>query len=331
MTRAASVTRSAASLLTSRLTVAVIALVFLGVSTRLLSLQEMAVFAVYNTLCGLLTVVCSLGLLAACIKILPGMMAAPGDSAERGEAIRLLRLSVMVYVLGAATVVTAIWFAAEPISRLLLKTPDRAADVRAAALTAFCYGLYEASQLLLSALQRFGRVGGYNVAAALIQRLLSLLLFFTFGLKGYLAGFALGSLIGAGLGFATFLPLLRSSRSSGSFPPGRTSAGWIAWSMPFYADGYLRYLYMHADQLLVGIFLSPADLSIYFVAKRSIQYCQVLVSSFIDPLGTKIAELRGSDPAAVARAFATSLRYFILLFVPFAALLACLSPFLLLM
>ena len=317
MTRAASVTRSAASLLTSRLLVAGIAMIFLGVSTRLLTLEEMAVFAVYNTFCGFLTVVCSLGLLATCIKKLPAM---PSEGAP------LLRVSLIVYGAGAAVVTCALWAGAAPISRVLLKTPDRAGDVRAAALTALCYGLYEASQLLLTAQQRFGRVGSYNVAAALVQRVVSLALFFPFGLKGYLAGFALGSLAGAGMGLATILPLARGTPSEG----GGSGWRWLSYSMPFYADGYLRYLYMHADQLLVGIFLTPADLSIYFVAKRFIQYCQVLVSSLVDPLGTKVAELRETDPGAVSRAFAASLRYFVLLFVPLSVLLACLSPFLLL-
>ena len=318
MTRSASVTRSAASLLTSRLLVAGIAILFLGVSTRLLTLEEMAVFAVYNTFCGFLTVVGSLGLLATCVKVLPAM------AGRRGG---LVRLTLVTYGAGALVVTAALWVGAEPLSRLLLKTPDRASDVRVAALSTLCYGLYEASQLLLSALQRFGRVGGYNVVAALAQRLLSLGLFFPFGLKGYLAGFALGSLAGFALGLRSILPAAREP--SGGGEPGRP-AGWLAYSMPFYADGYLRYFYMHADQLLVGVFLTPVDLSIYFVAKRFIQYCQVLVSSFVDPLGAKVAELRTIDPGAVARAFETTLRYFVLLFVPLSTLLACMSPFLLL-
>src|SRR5262245_609697 len=184
MTRAASVTRSAASLLSSRLAVAGIAMIFLGVSTRLLSLEEMAVFAVYNTFCGFLTVVCSLGLLATSIKMLPAM---------KGREGGLLRLSLGVYGAGALIVTAILWAGAGPISSLLLKTPDRVGDIRMAAVTTLCFGLYEASQLLLSALQRFGRVGGYNVAAAVVQRVLSLALFFPFGLRGYLAGFALGS------------------------------------------------------------------------------------------------------------------------------------------
>ena len=302
---------------------AVIALAFLGVTTRLLSLEEMAVFAVYNTFCGFLTVVCSLGLLSSCIKRLPGLLA----SGRLAEAADLGRLSAGVYVGGAAAVTLLLLLAATPISRLLLKTAQLGPQVRWAAAAALCYGLYEASQLMLSAAQRFGAVSAYNVTAALAQRVLSLLLLFPFGIEGYLAGFALGSLLGAGLGLRTLAPQLRlRDAEPGSRPRARDH---VAYAVPFYADGYLRYFSMHADQLLVGIFLEPASLAIYFVAKRFLQYCQVLVSSLVDPLGTKVAELAVTDGQAVRRAFSTSLTYFLLLFVPLSVALACSSPFLL--
>jgi len=323
------VSRSAASLLTSRLAVAGIALLFLGVSTRLLTLKEMAVFALYSTLCGLLTPVCSMGLLTTCIKLLPGLLA----NDDRAGAALLLRRAAFVYVTGASVVTAALMLGAGLIGRLLLKSSDLAGDVRGACLAAFCFGLYEASQLLLSALQRFGRVGAYNVTSALTQRILSLGLFFVFGLRGYLAGFAIGSLAGAALGIATIVPIMRKDGWSpeGSGASDKGTIGTIIYSLPFYADGYLRYFYMQADQLLVALFLGPSELSLYFVAKRFIQYAQVLVSSLVDPLATKAAELRETDPASLERTFAVSLRYFVLLFVPLSVLLATTSPFLLLL
>ena len=324
MTRSTSVARGATSLLTSRLAVAVIALAFLGVTTRLLSLEEMAVFAVYNTFCGFLTVVCSLGLLSSCIKRLPGLLA----SGRLAEAADLGRLSAGIYLGGAVTVTLLLLLAATPISRLLLKTGQLGQQVRWAAAAALCFGLYEASQLMLSASQRFGAVSAYNVTAALAQRVLSLLLLFPFGIEGYLAGFAFGSLLGAGLGLRTLAPQLRL-RDKVPGPPRPRARDHVAYAVPFYADGYLRYFSMHADQLLVGIFLEPASLAIYFVAKRFLQYCQVLVSSLVDPLGTKVAELAVTDGEAVRRAFSTSLTYFLLLFVPLSVALACSSPFLL--
>ncbi len=323
------ISRSAASLLISRLAVAGIALLFLGVSTRLLTLEEMAVFALYSTLCGLLTPVCSLGLLTSCIKLLPGLLAKD----DRAGTALLLRRAACVYVTGASVVTVALLLGAGLIGRLILRSPDLSADVRAACLAAFCFGLYEASQLLLSALQRFGRVGAYNVAAALTQRILSLGLFFVFGLRGYLAGFAIGSLAGAALGIATIIPLMRKNGSTQAENRacGDSAIGTMIYSLPFYADGYLRYFYMQADQLLVALFLGPADLSLYFVAKRFIQYAQVLVSSLVDPLGTKAAQMRETEPSALARTFGISLRYFVLLFVPLSVLLASASPFLLLL
>ncbi|HET9481601.1 MAG TPA: oligosaccharide flippase family protein [Candidatus Polarisedimenticolia bacterium] len=319
--RSSSVARSAASLLMSRLSVAAIALIFLGVGTRILTLEEMAVFAVYNTFCGFLTVVCSLGLLASCIKQVPALRAA----ARHAEAAALIRLAATVYAVGAVTVTGLLWSAAGPISSLLIKTPDRAPEVRLAAIAALCFGLYEASQLLLSARQEYARQGRLNVAAALAQRVASIALFFPFGLRGYLAGFAAGSLLGAALGLARVVWGTRQEVPGGA---PLSAAASIHYARPFYLDGYLRYLYMHADQLLVGIFLAPADLAIYFVAKRFIQYCQVLVSSLTEPLGARVAEIGVEDRGAVARAHATSFRWFLLLFVPLCVLLACVSPLL---
>ena len=124
-------------------------------------------------------------------------------------------------------------------------------------------------------------------------------------------------------------PLLRTPSADANDSPGAAGPGaWLAYSMPFYADGYLRYFYMHADQLLVGVFLSPGDLSVYFIAKRFIQYGQVLVSSLVDPLTTKVAEIGQVNAGALTGAYGSSKRYFILLFVPLAVFLACSSPFL---
>ncbi len=317
-----SVARGAASLLASRLSIAAIALAFLGVSTRLLTLEQMAAFAVYNTFCGLLTVVCSLGLLASCLKHVPAWRG-------RGEAARaahLVRTAGRVYVAGAMVVTAAIIACRSTIAGVLLKDPSRDADVAIAAAAALCFGLYEAVQLLLSAHQRFARQARDNVVSALAQRLLSLGLFFPFGLTGYMAGFAAGSLMGAVSGWMELRQLLAGAADGKE--RSDSAAGHIAVAFPFYVDGYLRYAYMHADQLLVGIFLTPVDLSIYFVAKRFLQYGQVMVASLVEPLVARAAQV-GEDLRRVGILYDRSLRWAVLAFVPLGILLAASSPFLL--
>lgn len=317
-----SVARGAASLLASRLSVAAIALAFLGVSTRLLTLEQMAAFAVYNTFCGLLTVVCSLGLLASCLKHVPAWRA----RGEAGRAAHLVRTAGWVYAIGAVIVTGGIIASRSAIAGVLLKDPSREADVAIAAAAALCFGLYEAVQLLLSAHQRFARQARDNVVSALAQRLLSLGLFFPFGLAGYLAGFAAGSLMGAVSGWMELRQLLAGAED-GKRGTGPASHH-IAVAFPFYVDGYLRYAYMHLDQLLVGIFLTPVDLSIYFVAKRFLQYGQVMVASLVEPLVARAAQV-GEDLRKVGALYDRSLRWAVLAFVPLGVLLAASSPFLL--
>ncbi|MFQ5701589.1 MAG: lipopolysaccharide biosynthesis protein [Acidobacteriota bacterium] len=323
MTRPSSVVSSAASLLTSRAAVALIAIAFLGVTTRLLSIEELAVFALYNSFCGLITVVSSLGLLAAGVKLLPGMQAAQ----RRAEAAGFIGLALIVYALIAVAWTGLLIVVSGELSMLILKSPRFAGDIKLAALASLGFGLYEAGQLLLNGLQRYGTLSRNNVLTAFTQRIASLALFFLVGFRGYLVGFGLGSLVGAVYGLAVV------SRAARGISQRAIGPGWVrrqlGFAAPFYADGYLRYLSMQLDQLLVGIFLPPAALSIYFIGKRFLHYCQMLVRSLIDPLATRVAELRERAPAEVGPMVRRSLRYFVLSFVPLSLLLAASSPFLL--
>jgi len=316
-----SVAASAASLLGSRLTVAVIALLFLGVSTRLLTLEEMALFALYNSLAGLVTVLCSFGLLAAGVREIPAMMAAD----RRIEAAALIRLSLLVQSGVGILWTTIVAAAAGPLSGLILKTADFAPEVRLAAIAALCFGMHDALQLVLNGLQRYDRISSNNVITAIAQRVLSLACFFLFGVRGYIGGFAAGSLVGAALG-------LRASADAMTVR-GRMPPGWrrrqIAWAAPFYADGYLRYLYMQADQIIVGVLLTPGALSVYFIAKRFLQYVQMLVQSLLEPIGTRVAGMRRTGAGRIPEMFARTSRAFFAIFVPGSMILAGCSPLLL--
>ena len=317
----ASVAASAASLAGSRLAVALFALVFLAISARLLTVSEMAAFALYSIFTGLISVVGSLGLLAGAVRSLPGLAA----SGRAGEASGLVRLAILAQgALGGAWTAVLVLGAA-PIGALILDAPDRARDVRLAALAALCFGLQEAAQLLLNGLQRYPRLARNYVVTSVAQRVLSLLLFYLLGFPGYIAGFAAGSLIGVAYAAPAILPVARIRPDR---PPGWYRAQ-IRWCMPFYADGYLRYLYMQADQLIVGLALTPTALAVWFIAKRCLQYCQLFVQSLLDPIGTRAAALRETQPAAIGALFARSRHLFLCLFIPGAIFLAATSPFLL--
>jgi O-antigen/teichoic acid export membrane protein len=318
------VAAGAARLLSARALVAVIAMIFIVVSTRILTLTEMAVFALYNTLCGLQAVVCSLGLLTTCTRELPALLGA-GD---REGAARLLRTSMAINALLSAVAACALAAVAGPLSAWLLGDVSFAPAMRWVALGVFIWNIFEANQLFLVALQRFDEYARAMLTGAVAQRALSIGLFLLldragYGLTGYVAGFAFGSLVGFGRGF-------RAVRDLASLPVGFAPPGAILrYSLPFYADGYLRWLYMQADQLLVAIFLSPEILSLYFVSKRFMQYYQQAISSTIDPLLAKVGELRSRGREAVERSLRSATRYFSLVFVPIGLGAASMSLFLL--
>ncbi|MBI3447975.1 MAG: oligosaccharide flippase family protein [Acidobacteria bacterium] len=310
------------TLLSARLVVAGLAMIFIAVSTRLLSLREMAVFAVYSSLCVTQSMICSLGLLTMCTRELPALM----GQQDLDGASRLLRTSLLINASVSAVVAVILFAASRPISLLFLKDDAFVPEIRIVAAGVFLWNIFEANQVLQVALQRFRTYGRANVLCAIAQRGASLALFFLMapsgrGLAGYLLGYAAGTLAGIAVTFASIRDLLAR-------PSGRQSIGpLLRYSVPFYADGYLRYLYTQADQLLVGVFLSPEVFSLYFVAKRFIQYYQQMIASSIDPVLAKVAELRSRGGEAVSRSLRAASRYFILVFLPFSVASAALSGF----
>ncbi len=318
------VAAGAARLLSSRIAVAAMAMVFVAISTRLLTLREMAVFALYNSMCALQAVLCSMGLLTTSTRELPAL-AGRGDAEG---ASRLLRTALSVNALLSAVVASILAAAAGPIAVWFLQDPGYAPALRWAALAVFTWNLFEACQILLVALQRFGPWARATVTCAVAQRAFSLVLFLLLspsghGLEGYMAGFAAGSLAGLIRGLGSLRDL--AGRREGLAPLGPL----LRYSMPFYADGYLRYFYMQADQLLVAVFLTPEALSLYFVARRFIQYYQQIVSSTIDPLLAKVGELRSRGREALERSLRAASRYFGMIFLPLAAGTAAMSAWLL--
>jgi O-antigen/teichoic acid export membrane protein len=316
------VASGAITLLSARFTVAALAMIFIAISTRILTLEEMAVFAVYSSLCAVQAMVCSLGLLTTCTRELPALT---GRGDEEG-ASRMLRTALVTNASLSFALACGLALAARPLSLLFLKTDAYAPAFRIVAVGVFLWNLYEANQIILVALQRFGAYGKNNVICAIAQRVSSLVLFVILagrghGLLGYVAGYAAGTLVGVGFGLGAMKDLL--TRRSGFAPLGPL----LRFSAPFYADGYLRYLYMQADQLLIGIFLPPQVLSLYFVAKRFAMYYQQTVASSIDPALAKVAEIRDRGREAVAKTLRSASRYFALAFIPFAAGTAALSPF----
>jgi O-antigen/teichoic acid export membrane protein len=310
------------TLLSARLAVAGLAMVFIAVSTRILTLREMAVFAAYNSLCVIQAMVCSLGLLTTCTRELPAMI----GRGDHDGAARLLKTSLLTNAIVSSVAASLVAVAARPLSLLFIKEDTFAPQMRLVAAGVFLWNLFEANQILQVALQKFRTYGKANIVCALSQRGASLALFALMspsghGLTGYLLGYALGTIAGIATTLASLRQLL--GRRSGLAPLGPL----LRFSLPFYADGYFRFLYTQADQLLVAIFLSPEVLSLYFVAKRFTQYYQQMIASSIDPVLAKVAEIRSRGNEAIERSLRSASRYFIFVFLPFATGSAALSSF----
>jgi O-antigen/teichoic acid export membrane protein len=314
------VARSAVTLLSSRFTVAGMAIIFIAITTRILSLREMALFAVYNSLCALQTMVCALGLFTTSTRELPDMM----GKGDLDGASRMVKTSLLTNTVNSMILAGAMAIMARPICILFLKDDAMVNELRLAIVGVFLWNQFEGSQLLLVAAQRFRGYGRSNIVCAVAQKSTALLMFVLLtprdlGLLGFMAGYAAGTFVGV---ISSHLALHDLIFRRSGFAPLRPL---VKFSAPFYADGYLRYLYMQADQLLIGIFLSPEVLSLYFVAKRFAQYYQTTVASTIDPVLAKVAEMRSKGKEALEHSLKSASRYFALVFIPLAAAAASMS------
>jgi O-antigen/teichoic acid export membrane protein len=134
--------------------------------------------------------------------------------------------------------------------------------------------------------------------------------YIAFGFKGWVAGFALSRIIGVGLYLRFFRRWLLN-------PVNRYE--WLKMakaSLPFYLRGYMRFGLLQLDQLVIGIFMSPATLSAYYIARSIAGYVDLFIEATGKPLLVKTAELKNLGLNAVSEGLRKMSRYQSFTFVP---------------
>lgn len=78
----------------------------------------------------------------------------------------------------------------------------------------------------------------------------------------------------------------------------------------------MRFGMLQLDQLIIGIFMPPTTLAVYYVAKRLSSYISLIIEAVSGPLVVKVAELKSRGKEAVADGLTKISRYNSFLFVP---------------
>lgn len=304
-------------LFSARFGVSMFSLVFYGVAAHTLDRAELAPLAAMAVIAELFRVVRSFGVPQSMLQRVPQSVAKD----ENDNAAWLIRRTMLITVGVSIPAVALAWHLRDAISQAILKQPADAAQMFVILGFALMMSTYDALQLALLALQRFGRQSGAYVVTMGGQRILALVLLFVYGIDGVLAGFLIGAIIGNVLCVFWLRDYL-----FGAFK--RTGDGFIRlwrYSIPYYGQEFARYIFHEADQFFVGLLLSPELLANYFIAKRIAHGLRMLIDSAADVMRPKMGELSAMGDDAVKEGFARASRFMSYLAMPVTLGIAAIS------
>ena len=315
MNHSLDVIRSSTKLLSSQGVVATFSIFYFIIITRVLTkleLSSIAIFVIITTFCAMFT---GLGLTVSCLQKAPELL----GKGRKVEACALIKTSLFVpFILSLIVAVGA--FSISPwISKIFFKTPDYDVLVKIMILGIVTYKLQETLGHIFKVVQRFGKMAIAKVVNDVAGRILALILFFTFGIKGYIFGL----IIGQGIVILLSIYYLRDYIffKSGVHPIGRL----VRYSLPYYGDGFVRFGTMQADQLIIGVFFKPELLATYYVARRFFDYLHLYVDALLGPIAPKMAELKAQGKEIIQRAFTKTSRYLSFSLIPVSLLIASIS------
>lgn len=142
---------------------------------------------------------------------------------------------------------------------------------------------------------------------------------------GYVAGAAVGAAIGLGILYARFY---RSYEAAPRFEPGLPRR-LLEYSVPLTATRSANVLDKQIDIVLVGVFLNPAAVAFYTLAKQITDFALAPADSLGFALSPNFGEGKAAGEVSELRAlYRTALEHTLLLYVPAAAGLAIVAgPF----
>lgn len=283
--------------------------------TRLFSKIELSTIPILSVMTGLGAMITGLGLTGACLQKAPELLA--GDKKRDAYAMMkstLVLPSFLSFIVGILAL-----FNSSILSKIFFKSYEFAYLIKIMAIGIMLYQPYSILTHLLRTAQRFGKLSVITVINDVLIRIVALLLYFKYGIGAYLLGLILGQAI-------LILLMLEELKDclfvKSAFYPLKDFAHY---SFPYYMNGFVRYTLIHADQLIIILFLKPEILATYFVARRFLDYLILYSDSLLDPLIPQISKIRREGEQVINRMFKKSSRYLSFAIVPVSFLITAIS------
>jgi len=278
--------------------------------TRILKQDEFALIPVVMILGELCYTFSSLGMDLSVVRKMPALL-----ETDRESALSLARSYIWGTILISIVFCAIIILLSRPITLYLLK------DVEKESLIPFFIPIIATRVwvLILSFIMRgtrqFVQLSTLMFSTSVLAPLLIITCYYFWNVKGMLLGMALGRVP----------PCLIATWLQRDVIFGKVS--WKAMknnihdSWPFYAESYVMYGFRFADQWVVGLFLTPYDLAVYYVPRLFFDRIMMLVDSPHSVLMSTLSQASAKGMDAVKSGLAKANRAHIYLFVPLSVLL----------
>ena len=312
---ASKVIRSSAMLVSSQMGTLIFSIFYFALIANTFSKMEMAIFAAFTVITSLSQYITDLGLGNTCVKKLPELLAL----GKQEEANFLARISVSLPILAALLLTLLVFRFSHKVSLIFLKSSDYYSIIRIIAFGIVTVNLFRVFSYVITAIQKFKLLSGIRITKGIFINILAYLVYLRYSISGYLMVLVCGNIVFSIIMMYSAKGLLSRSTSRGSIKRI------LIYSLPFYADGGVRYLTMHVDTLLVSLLLSPSLLAGYYVVKKFFNILFNYINALLAPIPPKLAEIKVKGVAAITNAFTLSSRYLIFAIIPIGFLLAALS------
>ena len=281
-----------------------------------LSKTQFAAIPVFELLTAMTNMISNFGLETYCIREIPSLLSKGDINVLSG----MMKTAFLNRLLWSVAIAMTIIIFNEKIAILFFHDVSYANVVGVIAIGAALASMNTSMSLIAQCIKAFKEIAIINFSIAFSICVISSGLYYTIGYEGWVIGYTLSQLVGF-LGFAFILRKWIFSRSP--FYPWYSMA---KASFPYYLRGFAKFGRLRIDQLVIAVFMSPASLASYHIAKKCSKYMNLIIEASARPVLIRIAEYREHSKSKIAALLSRISRYNSFLFIPLCLAVVSFGP-----
>ena len=306
MTESKRIAHSSFALLTGRFSSSLLNIGFTVFFAHQLTKIQFATLAVFEILGALTNMISNFGLETYCMREIPGLI----ENKDISRASQFIKTAITSRLLWSSITGFLLIFFKQEIALIFFKDESYARSIQIISLGAVFFSMNTSMGLIASSLKLFKEIALINFIITLAFCTASITLYYFVGYIGWVIGFSISRAIGCIL---FFLLLKKWFFASMMFYPWTKM---VRKSIPFYLRGFVKFGLLKLDQIVIGIFMTPGSLSMYYVAKKFPFYVSIIIESMGSPLLVRISEYKDHGKSDIQKMLTKISRYNSFIFIP---------------